>query len=173
MVLATNRSPGRPTRAAEETSAGSEAACSPPAAVGRSASPVVALVVVVVSQPTADRSERRHRKFSSTDTSDGLRSPAVTRPRVWPRDSRAAQALRTRGRCATATTRGPRESSTRANIGWTVTSVLIQLSRSSVHAVQNGASATIGDAIDLTRLPGQVEIGTAWLGMSRVKRQAG
>ena len=37
--------------------------------------------------------------------------------------------------------------------------------------IQSGASATIGDAINLTRLPGQVEIGTAWLGMSRAKER--
>ncbi len=44
-------------------------------------------------------------------------------------------------------------------------------------AHQVSTSATISDEIDLARLPGQVEIGTAWLGMSRavanLARQAG
>jgi hypothetical protein len=54
----------------------------------------------------------------------------------------------------------------------------IQMSRClGLSAHQVSTSATISDEIDLTRLPGQVEIGTAWLGMSRVAanlaRQAG
>jgi hypothetical protein len=44
-------------------------------------------------------------------------------------------------------------------------------------AHQVSTSATISDQIDLARLPGQVEIGIAWLGMSSVltnlARQAG
>lgn len=44
-------------------------------------------------------------------------------------------------------------------------------------AHQVSTSETISDEIDLTRLPGQVEIGTAWLGMSsdvrNLARQAG
>jgi hypothetical protein len=36
----------------------------------------------------------------------------------------------------------------------------------------SGTGATFSDEIDLTRLPGQVEIGTACLGMSSAKQQS-